>query len=90
MKVRQLSECTAMLTGSTSSIGFEIGAQLAEAGVPRVMLNGRDKKRGADAVARLKKRAPSTDVRFVAADSTKYTGAKQIVDATIEAFGEHF
>ena len=72
-----------MLTGSTSSIGFEIGAQLAEAGVPRIMLNGRDAKRGADAVARLQKRAPKADVRFVAADSTKYEGAKQIVDATI-------
>ncbi len=88
MKVRQLNECTAMLTGSTSSIGFEIGAQLAEAGVPRVMLNGRDEKRGAAAVARLKERAPEADVRFVAADSTKYEGAKRIVDATIEAFGE--
>lgn len=87
MKVRNLAECTALVTSSSDSIGFEIAAQLAEAGVPRVMLNGRDRHRGTLACERLRERAPATDVRFTSADTTVHADAKRLVQAAADAFG---
>ena len=87
MKVRQLNECTALLTGATTSIGFESAAQLAEAGVPRIMIVGRSEERGKKAVDAIKARAPGCDVRFFSGDPTKYAGAEKIVQAAIDAFG---
>lgn len=87
MKVRQLSECSALLTGSSSSIAFEIAAQLAEAGVPRIMLNGRDPGRGEAACARLRARAPNVDVRFLSGDMKNQDDALRLVGAAKEAFG---
>ena len=86
MTVRQFSECTALVTGSRSGIVFEIAAQLAEAGVSRLYINGRDATRGAEAVALLKKRVPRCDVRFHAADMRAYPEAKGLVDAVIRDF----
>jgi NAD(P)-dependent dehydrogenase (short-subunit alcohol dehydrogenase family) len=86
MTVRKLSECTALVTGSRSGIGFEIAAQLAEAGVPRLYINGRDEARGAQALQRLKARAPDCDVRFHAADLRTYEAARGLVDQVITDF----
>ncbi|MGE0230671.1 MAG: SDR family NAD(P)-dependent oxidoreductase [Flavobacteriaceae bacterium] len=87
MKVRQLNECSALLVGATTSIGFESAAQLAEAGVPRIMIVGRSEQRGQKAVDAIKTRAPGCDVRFFSGDPTKYAGAEKIVQAMIDAFG---
>ncbi|MEO8296317.1 MAG: SDR family oxidoreductase [Burkholderiales bacterium] len=87
MVVRNLNECTALLTASSNSIGFEIAAQLAEAGVPRIMLNGRDAGRGEEACERIRARAPGVDVRFTSADPRNFTDARRLVQATIDAFG---
>lgn len=87
MKVRQLNESTALLTGATASIALECAAQLAEAGVPRIMINGRNEERGRNAVEAIKARAPKCDVRFVSADPTSYAGAEKVVQAAIHAFG---
>lgn len=87
MQVRELKDCTALLTGSATSIGFEIAAQLAEAGVPRIMLNGRKADEGAEACRRLAERAPGVDVRFTEADVATIEGATRLADATAEAFG---
>jgi NAD(P)-dependent dehydrogenase (short-subunit alcohol dehydrogenase family) len=76
-----------LLTGSSSSIAFEIAAQLAEAGVPRIMLNGRNQENGLKAVERLRARAPKTDVRFTAADPTRYDQALHLVEETEQLFG---
>src|ERR1700677_2463455 len=70
--VRKLTDCTALVTGSRSGIGFEIAAQLAEAGVGRLYINGRDEARGAQAVTAINQRAPLCDVRFHAADMRDY------------------
>ncbi len=87
MVARKLNECSALLTASSDSIGFEIAAQLAEAGVPRIMLNGRDQERGERACARLKERAPNVDVRFTSADTKVYKEAHGLVNAAVDAFG---
>ena len=87
MIARNLDECTALLSGSSGGIAFEIAAQLAEAGVPRIMLNGRNQKRGEEACIRLKERAPNIDVRFTAADPTIQSDARRLVDTTVKEFG---
>lgn len=87
MKARNFDECTAMVTGSSNSIGFEIAAQLAEAGVRQLMINGRNPERGEDACRRIRERAPGVDVRFTSADPTKQAEARRLVDETIAAFG---
>ena len=87
MTVRQLSECTALLTGSSSSIAFEIAAQFAEAGVPRIMLNGRDEGRGAEACKRLHERAPNVQVAFVKGDMALEADVMQAVEQTMTRFG---
>lgn len=87
MIVRPLTECTALVTGSTGGIGFEIAAQLAEAGVPRLMINGRDPARGAAAVERILRRAPACRVRFTSADPSRQDEAKRLVAETVDAFG---
>jgi NAD(P)-dependent dehydrogenase (short-subunit alcohol dehydrogenase family) len=87
MSVRGYHECSALVSGSTGGIGFEIAAQLAEAGVPRIAIVGRDGERGMAAVARLRDRAPACNVRFEAADMSLPDDARRCVDRTAEAFG---
>lgn len=87
MKVRSFDDCTALVTGSSNSIGFEIAAQLAEAGVRRLMINGRTPERGEQACRRIRERVPAVDVRFTAADPTKQAEAQRLVEETVAAFG---
>lgn len=87
MIVRELKDCTVLVTGSTNSIGLEIASQFAEAGAPRVMLNGRNVERGHAAVEKVKARAPGADVRFVSADPMIQSEAKRLVAETVQAFG---
>lgn len=84
---REFKDCTALVTGSSSGIGFEIAAQLAEAGVRRLVVNGRDEARGKAAQEALRRRVPSCDTRFIAADLRHYAQAKALVDGTASAFG---
>lgn len=87
MIVRAFSECTALVTGGSGGIGYEIAAQLAEAGVPRVAINGRTIERGEPAREQLAARVPRCDVRFIAADPRRYEEARGLIDSTIAAFG---
>jgi 2-hydroxycyclohexanecarboxyl-CoA dehydrogenase len=87
MIVRDLKDCTALVSGSSGGIGFEIAAQLAEAGVPRLMLNGRDSARGQAAIERIRQRAAHCDVRFTSADPSDAAQAKRLVADTVETFG---
>jgi NAD(P)-dependent dehydrogenase (short-subunit alcohol dehydrogenase family) len=85
--IRQFSECTALITGSSGGIGYEIAAGLAEAGVPRIVINGRTAERGEAARNSLASRQPTCDFRFIAADPRQYSDARRLVDSTIEMFG---
>lgn len=72
---------TALLYGATSGIGLEIAAQLAEAGVPRLVLVGRDPQRGAEALASLAHRARDATVTFVAGDASEPLTVATATDA---------
>lgn len=87
MIVRDFADCTALVTGSTSGIGIEIAAQLAEAGVRRLAVSGRNDERGQKAVEMIKARAPDCDVRFFRADVSQADQARDLVDSVAAAFG---
>jgi NAD(P)-dependent dehydrogenase (short-subunit alcohol dehydrogenase family) len=74
MKI-DLTGKTAVVTGSTSGIGFAIAQELAGAGA-RVILNGRGKDRVEAAVARLRESAPGGEILGVAADLATAEGAE--------------
>lgn len=69
-----LSGKTAIVTGSTSGIGFAIAQGLAASGA-RVVVNGRTAARVDDAVGRLKDSLPGAELIGVAADLATAAGA---------------
>ncbi len=85
--VQPLESTVAVLTGGTSGMGLESAAQLAEAGVPAIVVNGRDAARGAAAVEAIRARAPGVDVRFIAADVTDARQAAALIEQAVAAFG---
>ena len=86
--VRPLGESTALLTGATGGIGLESAAHLAEAGVRKIVLNGRDETRGRAAVETIKARSPECDCRFISADITDPDSVADLVRQTLEALGQ--
>lgn len=81
--VRPLGEIAAVVAGGTSGIGLEAAAQLAEAGVPRLMLVGRDPAKGAAAMSAIQERAPGAKLHFFAGDMTDpQTAAGLAAEAT--------
>ena len=87
LTVRALPETIAVVVGGTSGIGLETASQLAEAGVTRIVVNGRNKSRGAAVLEAIAARAPGADVRFFAADVTRPEGADQLIAEACAAFG---
>jgi len=79
MKI-DLSGKTALVTGSTTGIGFAIARGLAVAGA-EVVLNGRGKTRVDEAVAKLAKAVAGGKIRGMAADVSSAAGCKQLVTA---------
>ena len=77
----------ALLTGSTSGIGLETAAKLAESGVSRLAINGRDRERGEKARLLLEGRAPGLDVAFLAADVSTPDGARALVEGALAHLG---
>ncbi|CAN5156161.1 SDR family oxidoreductase [soil metagenome] len=67
----------AVVTGATSGLGFETAAALAAAG-SEVVLVGRDAKRGAAAIARLRGRAGPELLRFEACDLGDLASVKSL------------
>src|SRR6202046_5472124 len=79
MKI-DLSDKTALVTGSPAGIGYAVAKGLAAAG-SAVVLNGRGKLRVDEAVARLAKEVPGGKVRGIAADVSTAAGCKELVAA---------
>jgi len=82
-----LSESSALICGGTSGVGLETAMQLAEAGVPRIAINGRNAERGEAARAAVMARVPGTDVVFLAGDCGDLAQARQVCDAARARFG---
>ena len=68
----------ALVTGSTSGIGFATARELAAEGA-HVILNGRDPARLGSAVARIQAELPDAVVRGVAADLSTAAGCQQLL-----------
>jgi NAD(P)-dependent dehydrogenase (short-subunit alcohol dehydrogenase family) len=79
-----LSGKTAIVTGSTSGIGFAIAKGLAQAGAT-VVLNGRRQMAVEDAVRALKAAVSTAQVRGVAADLGTAQGCAAVVQAEAAA-----
>ncbi|MCS5723149.1 SDR family oxidoreductase [Herbiconiux sp. CPCC 203407] len=73
-----LSGRTALVTGSTSGIGFAIACGLADAGA-EVVVNGRSADRVADAVGRLREEHPEAGIRGIDADVTTDEGVARLL-----------
>src|ERR1700759_4971696 len=58
---------TAIVTGATGGLGFEVALGLAALGAPTI-LAGRDEGKGARAVAAIRARHPNAQVRFETLD----------------------
>jgi NAD(P)-dependent dehydrogenase (short-subunit alcohol dehydrogenase family) len=75
---------TAIVTGSTSGIGFAIAKGLAQAGAS-VIVNGRAVTRVDEAVTRLRAAIPGGEILGVAADLATAEGAEVFADQVAEA-----
>ncbi len=76
----QLKGKRALVTGSTSGIGFAIARELAAEGA-QVLLNGRDVKRLQQALQRLQAELPDATIDAVQADLSTAEGCQQLLDA---------
>ena len=73
----QLTDRRALITGSTSGIGYAIARALAAEGA-RVTITGRTQARVDDALARLKRELPEARTDGVAADCATVAGAQTV------------
>jgi 2-hydroxycyclohexanecarboxyl-CoA dehydrogenase len=71
----------AVITGGSSGIGAATAALLAEQGVRRIIINGRNAERGERARAEIASRAAGASIAFVAADVSRADGADQLFRA---------
>ncbi|MEV0055568.1 SDR family oxidoreductase [Saccharopolyspora shandongensis] len=74
-----LSEKTALVTGSSAGIGFSIARGLAGAGAD-VVVNGRSEKTVTAAVDKIRQEVPDAAVRAAVADVATADGANRVVD----------
>ncbi|MDD2846354.1 MAG: SDR family NAD(P)-dependent oxidoreductase [Rhodoferax sp.] len=79
----QLNGKRALVTGSTSGIGFATARELAAEGA-QVVLNGRDPVRLSSAVARIQAEMPEAVVDGVVADLSTAAGCQQLLAAAGE------
>jgi len=82
-----LAQTSALITGGTAGVGLATAIQLAEAGVPRIAINGRDAARGEKARSAILAKAPKADVIFVAGDCNEADQAKRVCETTRSRFG---
>lgn len=76
----KIANKTALVTGSTSGIGFAIAVELAREGV-KVTINGRDSARLDSAINRLKKLVPESKVTGIAGDLSTRKGVDSVIDS---------
>jgi NAD(P)-dependent dehydrogenase (short-subunit alcohol dehydrogenase family) len=69
----------AIVTGGTSGIGYETALALAKAGA-RVVIAARNEKRGADAIASIRRRNPTADVEFRPLDTARLSSVRKFAE----------
>ena len=84
---KPLNEARVLITGGTSGIGLEAAVQFALAGVPQILLNGRDIERGELARQSVLKEVPDVEVDFISADGNDLEGARSVVEHVKNRFG---
>lgn len=75
----QLTNKRALITGSTSGIGFEIAKQLAIEGV-EVIINGRTQENIDSAITRIRIKIPSANISGVVADFRDKNSVELLID----------
>ncbi|WP_250281080.1 SDR family NAD(P)-dependent oxidoreductase [Frankia sp. CiP1_Cm_nod2] len=76
MSSKSISDYGVAVLGGTTGVGLETGAQFAEHGA-RVVVLGRNLKRGEAACQTIRDRAPTADVSFIQVDATDPADALQ-------------
>jgi|SoiMethySBSTD1v2_1073268.scaffolds.fasta_scaffold820584_2 NAD(P)-dependent dehydrogenase (short-subunit alcohol dehydrogenase family) len=71
----------AVITGGSRGIGAATATLLAEQGVRRIIINGRNAEQGERARAEIASRAPGASIAFVAADVSHGEGADELFRA---------
>ena len=82
-----LARTAALLCGGTAGIGLATAKALAAAGVPQIMVVGRTRARGDDALASLREASSTAEVHFAAHDVATADGAEGAVADALAAFG---
>lgn len=85
LTVKSLAESTALIVGGTAGVGLASAHQLAQSGVSRITLVGRNQDRGnaaCEAVA-----AHGATVRFISADAGDADDATRVADAAATDMG---
>lgn len=85
--VKPLPDAAVLITGGTSGIGLTAARHFAQAGVRKIMLNGRNAERGEKACLAVLEDAPDATVEFFAADISNVAEARLLTDRTVERFG---
>lgn len=81
--IRSLSGKTALVSGSTAGIGLAIARMLAKMGAT-VVVNGRDKSRVDQAIAKISAEVPEAKLIAAPGDLSTAAGAKEVTDAVPE------
>jgi 2-hydroxycyclohexanecarboxyl-CoA dehydrogenase len=77
-----------VITGGTRGIGAETAALLAEQGVRRIIINGRNAEQGERTRVQIASRVPGASVTFVAADVSHASGADDLFRVISTILGE--
>jgi 2-hydroxycyclohexanecarboxyl-CoA dehydrogenase len=85
--VKELADSGALVAGGTAGIGLACAEALVQAGVPRLVVAGRNPERGARALERLRAAAPDAEVHFLSADCCDEASAAQAVEQAEELLG---
>jgi 2-hydroxycyclohexanecarboxyl-CoA dehydrogenase len=84
--VKELGDSSVLVVGGSSGVGLETARQLAQAGVPRIALMGRDEERVTNA-ARTVAAIAGADVMPISADATDVRAAARAVSEAQERLG---
>jgi 2-hydroxycyclohexanecarboxyl-CoA dehydrogenase len=84
---RRLQDSAVLIAGGTSGVGLASALQFAAAGVPRMVLLGRNAERGAAATKKVSDRYPVTQAEFLSCDATDLADAQRVVSLAHDRLG---